>query len=152
MSYYFITMDINKLKEGYEKCKKENRYQIVDTAIAKLYFESSDKDLHRAKKELINDSIFWSLAALDSAVTQLMYGLAVKEKGLRPKSRVCAENLVCAEDIIKESEYAIIVKIRELRNKAMYDALFRKDLVKKQVNELINDFEDFFLKKGGKND
>jgi hypothetical protein len=150
MSYYSITMDINELRQGYERRRAEKRYQLVDTEISKEYFDSAEKDLQRAQKELLENNFFWSLAALDSAVTQVIYGLSIKEKGLRPKSRICAENLVCSENLINEKDYKVIIKIRELRNKTMYDAVFRKDLNRKDVIQRINDFEDLFFKKVGK--
>ena len=150
MSYFYITMDINKLKQGYERCKLEKRYQLVNNTLSKEYLESAEEDLHRAKKEFLSNILFWSIAALDSAVNQMIYGLSIREKGLRPKSRVCAENLVCSENIVNESEYKLIVGIREIRNKAMYDALFRKDLKKAEVNKLLINFENFLFEKGGK--
>ena len=86
------------------------------------------------------------MAELDSSSTQMIYALGVRSLGLRPKSRVCAENLAVCEGLIGEEDYDLLCDIRELRNKAMYDALFREDLNKESIHEYIDAFEELFLR------
>ncbi|MAH07309.1 hypothetical protein CMI38_03615 [Candidatus Pacearchaeota archaeon] len=145
-------MNIEILKRKYLQCKKNNRYQEVDKNIYKIYFRSSNEDLSKSQEEILSGNLFWSLAALDSSATQLLDGLSIKRLGLRPRSRVCSENLIFSKKILNEMEYEIIRNIRDTRNKAAYDALFRNDLEKDKIVSLISSFEKIFIKFGGGDD
>jgi len=144
-----MTYNIESFKEKYELCKSKNRYQDVDREIYEVYFKASLDDLSKSQQEIISSSLFWSIAALDSSVTQFLHGLSIKNFGLRPKSRVCAENIIFSQEALLESDYEIIKEVRNTRNKAAYDAVFRNSLDKNSILDLINSFEKIFNRFGG---
>ncbi|MAG02505.1 hypothetical protein CMI42_04150 [Candidatus Pacearchaeota archaeon] len=147
-----MKFDIDSFKKRYDQCKDKNRYQGVDKDIYRYYFKSSKNDLSKSQDELLSRNLFWSIVALDSSVSQFIHGISIEKSGLRPKSRVCAENLVFAEEFLSEDEYIVIQNIRELRNKAVYDALFRDDLDSSVIKGLMGQLEDIFIKFGVEND
>ncbi|MGK0209426.1 MAG: hypothetical protein ACI83O_000703 [Patescibacteria group bacterium] len=135
-------MTNEKYKKGFEQCNHKNRYQEVDLELADTYMQRIVEDIRRAQRDIIEESPFWALTALDSAINQFLTFLSIKNHGLRPKSRICSENLLLYYENLTSQEYDIIRQIRQLRNDSAYDAEKRPLLTIENVKELMIRFQE----------
>jgi hypothetical protein len=64
-----------------------------------------------------------------------MYGVCIKNQGVRPKSRVCAIVLIEEKNLLNKKALNLLDKINDYRNLSMYDAILRKDV---DINKIFN--------------